>query len=88
MNYQTTAFLSGMVRPAWAKKIFNGPELVIPAGVLAPTAKAEFIEGGILVNGRWSFASGCNNANWLLGTVLMVDRNGETLFDSAGKAML
>ena len=88
MNYQTTAFVSGMVRPTWAKKIFNGPELVIPAGVLAPTAKAEFIEGGILVNGRWSFASGCNNANWLLGTVLMVDRNGESLHDSAGKAIL
>ena len=36
-----------IILPNNNKKIFNGPELVVPAGVLAPTAKAEFIEGGI-----------------------------------------
>lgn len=88
MNYQTTAFLSGMLPHHWANKIFNDRERVVPAGVLAPTAQAQFVPGGLVATGRWGFASGCTNANWLLGTVLMVDDRGKELQDSAGNAML
>ena len=88
MNYQTTAFVSGMLRPHWASEIFNGTEHAVPAGVLAPTAQAQFVDGGILVSGRWSFASGCNNANWLLGTVVMIDEDGKQLRDSDGKPVI
>lgn len=35
-------------------------------GSYAPTSFAEAVEGGFRLNGRWSFASGCENAQWAL----------------------
>ena len=77
MNYQTTAFVSGLMRPAAAEAVFGGAEHAVPAGVLAPTARGRFVDGGLLVNGRWAFASGCDHANWLLGTVVIEDVAGQ-----------
>lgn len=76
MNYQTTAFVSALLEPRWAKDIFDGRERAVPAGVLAPTARGRFVDGDMIVNGRWAFASGCDNANWLLGTVVIADDDG------------
>jgi alkylation response protein AidB-like acyl-CoA dehydrogenase len=43
----------------------------IAAGSYAPAGKAEAAAGGYLLNGRWSFASGCDNAQWgLLGGLI------------------
>ena len=76
MNYQTTAFVAALMRPHWAEAIFAQPERAVPAGVLAPTARGHFVDGGMVASGRWAFASGCDNANWLLGTVIMTDADG------------
>jgi len=77
MNYQTTALASGLLPKHWGKAIFAGPEPAVPAGVLAPTGRGRRVEGGIVVNGRWGFASGCPGANWLLGTVAMETDDGD-----------
>lgn len=87
MNYQTTAFLSALLQPHQANEIFNGPEYAVPAGVIAPTAQAKFVDGGIVVNGRWRFASGCDNANWLMGSVIMIDDNEKQLHDENGNPL-
>jgi alkylation response protein AidB-like acyl-CoA dehydrogenase len=43
----------------------------IAAGSYAPAGTAEATAGGYLLNGRWSFASGCDNAQWgLLGGLI------------------
>src|ERR1700730_5259793 len=34
------------------------------AGVLTPSATARTAEDGVVLNGRWMFASGCLHANW------------------------
>jgi indole-3-acetate monooxygenase len=39
----------------------------ITAGAFNPTGVALPVDGGYLVNGRWSFASGCEHADWLYG---------------------
>lgn len=40
-------------------------------GSYAPTALAESADGGYKLNGRWSFASGCDNAQWAVcGAIL------------------
>jgi alkylation response protein AidB-like acyl-CoA dehydrogenase len=39
----------------------------IAAGAFNPTGVAVPVDGGYLVNGRWSFASGCEHADWLYG---------------------
>ena len=84
MNYQTTAFGSALLPPAAATAIFAGRERAVPAGVLAPTARGQFVDGGMLVNGRWAFASGCDNANWLLGTVVITDSNDQPVLNPDG----
>ena len=43
----------------------DGPPRV--AGVFSPTGTAVPVDGGYLVNGRWAFASGCEDADWLFG---------------------
>ena len=42
----------------------NSPDQVF-AGGLYPLQKAERVDGGIKVSGRWKFASGCKGADWI-----------------------
>jgi indole-3-acetate monooxygenase len=46
--------------------IFSGPD-IITAGVFSPTGTIAAVPGGYRVTGRWSFASGCEHADWLYG---------------------
>ena len=71
MNYQTTALVSGILSKRWGEEIFGGSVRCCPAGVLAPTSRAYFVDGGMVVTGRWAYGSGCDNANWLLATAVM-----------------
>ena len=43
------------------------------AGSARPGGKAWPVEGGYRVKGRWNFASGIQNANWLYATCVMAD---------------
>ena len=79
MNYQTSAFASALLEPQAAKDVFTGPERTVPAGVLKPTGTGRFVDGDMIVSGRWAFASGCDNANWLLSTVFITDDDGNPL---------
>jgi alkylation response protein AidB-like acyl-CoA dehydrogenase len=40
-------------------------------GSYAPTSMAEAVEGGYRLNGRWAFASGCENADWSLCAAIL-----------------
>ncbi len=46
-------------------KVFSGGPDVIHTGVINPTGKAVRDRGGYRFTGRWSFASGCNNADYI-----------------------
>src|SRR6266487_78011 len=45
----------------------SGPDTVI-AGGLPPKGAAMPVPGGFRLTGRWTFASGCHQADWMLGT--------------------
>jgi alkylation response protein AidB-like acyl-CoA dehydrogenase len=45
----------------------DGPSTVI-AGSLLPKGAAIPLSGGFRLTGRWTFASGCHQADWMLGT--------------------
>lgn len=49
-----------------------GPD-VIAAGAMAPSGKARPRPGGYVVDGRWSFATGCQHSDWLYGNCVVVD---------------
>ena len=58
-------FLADYLPEATAKAIFGGGDALV-AGTLAPTGQADRMPGGYAVSGRWSFGSGCQNANWMV----------------------
>ena len=61
------------------------PDLdMVTAGWLTPAGHARRVDDGYLVDGRWSFGSGCTHADVLLGGCLVFDRAGELETDAAG----
>ena len=55
----------------------------VACGSYAPTSKAVATEGGYLLSGRWSFASGCDNAQWSLCASLLPSRTEPDKFAPA-----
>ena len=47
--------------------LFAGPGDVVVAGVFRPSGSVTAVDGGYRVTGRWSFATGCERADWLYG---------------------
>ena len=48
-------------------ELFSGAPDVITAGVFSPTGSIAPAGDGYRVSGRWSFASGCEHADWIYG---------------------
>jgi alkylation response protein AidB-like acyl-CoA dehydrogenase len=77
---------SGVVS-AWlpepaARAMFEPQEALI-GGVAAPMGRAERVDGGYRVTGRWPWASGSHNCQWLVGGTL-VTRQGKPILSPAG----
>lgn len=50
--------------------VFPRGKDVIVGGVFNPTGVAIPVDGGYKINGRWSFASGCQHCDWLYGNCI------------------
>jgi alkylation response protein AidB-like acyl-CoA dehydrogenase len=59
-----------------AREIFATPETLI-CGAVAPRGTATRVEGGFRVKGRWSWGSGTQNADWVIGGCRLLGRGGE-----------
>jgi alkylation response protein AidB-like acyl-CoA dehydrogenase len=58
----------GWLPEAGARRVFvPGHPLPVVAGQLQPRGTGRLVEGGYVVSGRWSFASGIMHASWLIG---------------------
>jgi alkylation response protein AidB-like acyl-CoA dehydrogenase len=49
------------------REIVDGPELAVGAGFPGSVGKARVVEGGMVVNGRYSWGSGILHAGWVIG---------------------
>ncbi|MPY75571.1 MAG: hydroxylase [Alphaproteobacteria bacterium] len=58
--------LVGLPRATFDELFASRPNVTF-AGVFSPSGSIKAIEGGYKVTGRWSFASGCEDADWLFG---------------------
>lgn len=74
----TSSLVAGYLEDDTARAIFGAPD-AIASGVFAPRAMARVASGGYRVTGRWTFASGCQHATWLLGGAVILDGNGPRL---------
>jgi 3-hydroxy-9,10-secoandrosta-1,3,5(10)-triene-9,17-dione monooxygenase len=45
----------------------------------APTGKATLTEGGFILNGKWSFSSGCDHCQWVLLGGLVFNEDGNVV---------
>jgi alkylation response protein AidB-like acyl-CoA dehydrogenase len=52
--------------------VYAEPDVVV-TGVGTPAGQAEKIDGGYRINGRWPFASGCQNAHWIVGHCVLFE---------------
>ena len=76
-------YFAGRISLELARELFPDPDL-LSAGVSAPSGKAERVEGGYRVKGRWAFASCCKHATWFKGAC-RVTENGKPLLDGEGR---
>lgn len=74
--------LAGLPRATFDGLFATGPD-VIMAGAFNPTASIVAVAGGYRVNGRWSFASGCEHADWLFGNCVEGTIDGVPQFRAA-----
>jgi alkylation response protein AidB-like acyl-CoA dehydrogenase len=84
---ETSGIASGALGPEGGREVFASPE-VIMAGALNPLGRARPVEGGWVVNGRWPYASGCQNADWFWGGCTVVDAAGEIARRPDGTAVV
>jgi alkylation response protein AidB-like acyl-CoA dehydrogenase len=73
----STSMIGAFVTPAAAQALFPTPR-TIGAGSFNAKGRPEVtpVAGGYRVTGRWTFASGCDHADFLGGGCLLPDANG------------
>jgi indole-3-acetate monooxygenase len=63
---------AGYLEETVAREIFGTGNAIL-AGTLNPTGRAVSIPGGYRVTGQWSYGSGIQHSNWVLGNCLVFD---------------
>jgi indole-3-acetate monooxygenase len=62
-----------LTNPTLCEEIFQDRNDHVIAGSGQPVGTAERVPGGWRVTGLWPFASGCQNAEWIAGTCVMME---------------
>jgi alkylation response protein AidB-like acyl-CoA dehydrogenase len=75
-------FCTRLPRETYDRVYADGANAVV-VGVGTPAGRAEIVDGGYRVSGRWPFASGCQNAQWIVGHCI-VCKNGEPVMSPQG----
>jgi indole-3-acetate monooxygenase len=78
-------FASRLPRETYEMLYQNGPHVII-SGSGQPAGKAEPAVGGWRVSGRWPFASGCQDADWMIG-VCVVTEGGKPIPGPSGDGL-
>src|SRR5262249_37986701 len=62
-------------------RIFTDDVDVLVVGVGTPAGWGERVRGGFRVSGRWPFASGCQNAQWIAGHFVVHENGAPVMSD-------
>jgi len=81
----STAEVLGYLEPAVVEELLNSEESFILAGQLLPRHPGVQVDGGYIVNGNFSFASGSDYATWIGAGFLVADDKGELILGDNGQ---
>jgi alkylation response protein AidB-like acyl-CoA dehydrogenase len=70
---QIAGLMPFLTSPTLCEQVFRDGQDHIIAGSGQPVGTAERVPGGWRVTGAWPFASGCQNADWIVGTCVMME---------------
>ncbi|MEZ5557296.1 MAG: acyl-CoA dehydrogenase family protein [Pseudomonadales bacterium] len=79
----TTGMLAASLPEEWSRTIYAANPDTITTGVTAPLGRAERVDGGLRVSGRWPFGSGSQISDWICGGCLLTE-GGELRRDARG----
>jgi indole-3-acetate monooxygenase len=68
MIASNTAIAASYLPAAALRAVYRGGPNTVIAGALLPQGAAIPVPGGFRLTGRWTFASGCHQADWMLGS--------------------
>jgi alkylation response protein AidB-like acyl-CoA dehydrogenase len=69
-------------------QIFSGGHFQRAAGQAAPTGKAERVDGGYRISGRYSFGSGTPHSKWIVGGYMLHEGGAPVLGEGGQPTML
>jgi alkylation response protein AidB-like acyl-CoA dehydrogenase len=79
--------MAGFLDPEVAREVFTSPDVVLAWGPPDGAANAVAVEGGYRVTGKWRFASGIRNANWLGPICAVREADGTARLGPDGKPL-
>jgi hypothetical protein len=75
-------FCTRLPRATYDRLYADHPD-VVGVGVGTPVGRADKIDGGYRITGRWPFASGCQNAQWIVGHCVLY-QDGKPMMSGDG----
>ena len=79
---------AGFLDPQIAREVFGAPRAIVAWGPPGGPTKAQAVDGGYRVTGKWRFASGSANATWMGGHSQVYERDGKPRLDPAGRPVM
>ena len=79
---------AGFLDPPIAREVFGAPRAIVAWGPPGGPTKAQVVDGGYRVTGKWRFASGSANATWMGGHSQVYERDGTPRLDAAGRPVM
>jgi alkylation response protein AidB-like acyl-CoA dehydrogenase len=79
---------AGFLDAKIAAEIFGSPKAIVAWGPPGGPTRAQVVDGGYRVSGKWRFASGSANATWMGAHAQVYERDGKPRLDAAGRPVM
>jgi alkylation response protein AidB-like acyl-CoA dehydrogenase len=74
--WSISTWMMGLFPEEVQEEVFSTPDVQI-TGILSPTAVGTAVNGGVVLNGKWSFNSGARQSQWNANAAVLAHPNGE-----------
>jgi alkylation response protein AidB-like acyl-CoA dehydrogenase len=84
----TSSHAAGFLDPQIAREVFGAPRAIMAWGPPGGPTRAQVVDSGYRVSGKWRFASGSANATWMGAHSQVYERDGTPRLDAAGRPVM